>query len=227
MFDNRRILVFTGLLAAMLFVPVASQGVSETSSVSSIVRSASSNGGCQGMDKVEATERFRHLDGSPSRFSEWEHTDIGLAHRGPVVRGKVPAGNFFIYGKSRKEPGRWYTLEGAIYKGKRFEIICTPDMGVNHTKYPPRLCPATVKDAIKDIGGRKDGKGWNTGSVEPESGFSSLLGYYRRSSRFNLGSFTVPFQAKVVVHESEAQFDEYGPGDLVPPSHMLIVICYI
>ncbi len=179
------------------------------------------------MDAVEATERFKHLDGSLSHLSEWEYTDIGLAHRGPVVRGRVPAGNFFIYGRSQRDPDRWYTLEGAIYKGRNFEIICTPDMGVHHTKFPPRSCPATVKDAVDQIGGRKDGKGWSQGSVEPFSGVVSILGYYRRSPRFNLGSFTVPFQAQVIVHEREDQFDVYGPGDSVPPSHMVEIICYI
>lgn len=191
------------------------------------VQSKSPLGGCQGMDRVEATERFKHLNGSLSHPSEWKYTDIGLAHRGPVVRGRVPAGNFFIYGRSQRDPDRWYTLEGAIYKGRNFEIICTPDMSVHHTKFPPRSCPATVKDAIKRIGGRKDGKGWSQGSVEPFSGVTSILGYYRRSSRFNLGIFTVPFQAQVVIHEKEDQFDVYGPGDSVPSSHMLIITCYI
>lgn len=224
-FHRRRFLALTGVAILSLSISVSS--AASESQVVDLLAVAPSTGQCQGMDMVEASERFKHLDGSPSDLSEWKHTDIGLAHRGPIVRGRVPAGNFFIYGKSQRKVGRLYTLEGVLYKGRNFEIICTPDMGVYHTKFPPRECLVTVKDAIKEIGGRKDGKGWSQGSVEPFSGVSSILGYYRRSSRFNLGSFTVPFQAQVIIHESEEQFDVYGPGDSVPPSHALVIICYI
>lgn len=177
------------------------------------------DGGCQNMSAVEASERFKHLDGSSSALSEWTETMISLIHRGPRVQGKMPYG-FMSYGNFAQSD-RQYVLTGAWLNGKRFEIVCTPDIGARHVRVIPAACPKNAEAANRRYGGR-----WTEGPVPPFSGIRNIMGY-EGNPRRSIGSFTVPHQAIVVVMEREGQFDQYFPGDVVPPTHRLQLTCYI
>lgn len=218
---SRRLLVSAGVAALLLIPSVPSLGASsETSSVLALVRSSSANGGCQGMDKIEASERFRHLDGSPSALSEWIPKVDVLVHKGPtVVRGKMPFG-FYAVGKFLI-PNRYYTLGGAKLIGRRFQIWCTPHAFV---QVPPRNCPQTAEAAWSNLGGRK--LKWQEGVVEPFTGVSSIVGYFVKNLRNSLRSFTVPHQSIVTRYTGDGQFMDYFPGEWVPKSRQIGIACY-
>lgn len=205
---------------AVILVTVLAALVLQSDAVPVGVLAKESNGGCQGMDAIEATERFTRLDGSPSDLSEWTPTETSLIHRGPRVKGKMPYG-FMAYGNFAKRD-RHYVLAGTQLRGKRFETTCTPDIGASYVRIIPTTCPKNLEIANRRYGGK-----WIEGPVPPFSGIRNILGFSKNSPRWALGSFTVPHQAIVTVMEHEGQFDTYFPGDIVPPSYRLQLTCYI
>lgn len=179
---------------------------------------------CQGMTKSEATVTFRHKDGTRSSMSEWARNGNVLTHEGPVVMG-VSGENYFVYGRSRGNPGRTYTLEGVAYKGRNFQVWCLTDVVTNHTDVPPEACPQTVDEAVDWRGGNPED--WGVVEWSPYSGIRNVAAY---SGKEELGSFTVSLQSLVEITLPEVdgvvEFQLYGPGDLVPPTNVVFITCY-
>lgn len=212
MFRSR---IFALIGAAVLSIVI---GTSAESSSPAVVSSAGA--GCQGMNRVEASKTFRHLDGSPSALSEWIPQMEVLIHKGPIVRGKMPFG-FYAVGKFLIA-NRYYTLGGAKLIGRRFQIWCASSR--SFVEKPPSDCPQTAQASWRNLGGRK--LKWQEGAVEPFSGVRSVVGYFVTNPRNFLGWFTVPHQGIVTRYKNDGQFEEYFPGERVPSWGMLGITCY-